>query len=155
MPDKTLQDMGVVLTGTGWPHGDEVVTAMLERCHQSEALNVIAELIAQARTMGISSAFRENRFVRQLSCNAEETPPLEFIDIMYGKGQKLSEKGHKRASLLARLEAVRAELMHTFSELSDVRLDMEAANMESDGSHVPQPTEEELRRTNLYPRLAS
>jgi hypothetical protein len=105
--------------------------------------------------MGIASRFRADRYAGQMFEDRGETPPSGLIDLVYGGGEKLSEKGHKRSCLLIELQAIRERLSDTFSQLARLRLDIEATNMEVDGSHVPQPTEEELRRTDNYQKLQS
>ncbi len=150
--DRSLVQMGVVLDGSGWPHGDEVVRDVLARCHQSEALQVIDELIEHVRTMGIAPRFRADRFADQLASNEVSDPPRTHLDYVRGGGQKLSEVGHKRECLLVELTRIRDALMQNFGELASLRLNIEATNMEADGTPVPKPSLEELRRRDVLQR---
>lgn len=147
---RTLKDTGIVLEGSGWPHGDVVVRDMFARCHASEVLHVISELIEHVRTMSIASRFREDSYAYKLTTDDELHPPLELIDVHFGSGGKLSEVGHKRAMLLKGLQGIRLDLLLLFQRLMSLRLDVEATNMEDDGSHVPKPSPEALERRNYW-----
>lgn len=135
-----------------WPHGNAVVAEVLERCHQSEALRVIDELIEHARTMGIASRFKQDRYANQLLTSHEADPPLELLDYIFGRGKKLSEVGHKRACLLTELVRIRNALQTVFSRIAFSRLDIEVTNMEGDGTHVPKPSVEALESANIFKR---
>ncbi|MFH1444672.1 MAG: hypothetical protein ABIG34_04795 [Candidatus Peregrinibacteria bacterium] len=153
---KTLAEMGVTVDGTGWPHGDVVTAEVLARCHQSDALEVITELIEHVRTMGIAPHFRADRFVGQACEGDVSAPPRTHLDLLCApEGKKLSEMGHKRACLLVQLAKIRDDLMKVFHQLASVRLDIEATNMDADGKHVPKPSEVELERLNVFQRTGN
>lgn len=149
-PDAKLGDGDGKSESLRWPHGDAVIEEILARCHQSEALKVIDELILHVETMGIASRFKRNRYANQALTMHEATPPLGLTDFIVGKGRKLSEVGHKRATLLVELRRIRSELMLVFSRLASIRLEIEVTNMEDDGSHVPMPSAQDRERQNLF-----
>ena len=82
----------------------------------------------------------------------ESNPPMELIDVKYGKGKKLSEKGHKRTILLIELQRIKSEFIALFENLALLREEIEATNMESDGSHVPKPSAEERKKQDTFSR---
>lgn len=149
-PVNFLAERGIVLDGTGWPHGDVVVSEMLEKCKRSEVLDVIDDLIKHVETMGIASRFKQNRYAKQEYAKDQTNPHYEMVDYLFGSAGKLSEKGHKRESLISELKRVRGEISSLFSRLSTIRLDIEATNMEDDGSHVAKPSDEERMKQDIF-----
>lgn len=139
-PDVSLVSR---MQGTGWTEGDVILEGIFERCHNSAALAVIDELIRRVETMGIASRFQGDRCPKSIAMNDLTDIPLNRLDIIFGNGKKLSEVGHKRATLLIHLSAIRSDFLLLIGKLGQVCLDVEAANMECDGSHVATPSPEE------------
>ena len=136
--------------GIAWPHGEQVIREMLERCHASEALKVLDELDKYVRAMGIASRFRSDRFAYQSLVADQTSPQLDLTDMVWGHGRKLSEAGYKRCLFLIMVRQVRADIMRAFADLASIRLDMEAASMEPDGTPVPSSTPAELEERDFF-----
>ncbi len=64
-------------------------------------------------------------------------------------GGRLNEAGHKRAALLAALQHVRSSILNAFNDLERVRLDIEATNMNDDGTHATALSHEERFQDDL------
>ncbi len=146
MKNLSLSDAGfeeLVGLYSDWPEGQRIVEELLGRCHQSDALTAIDELIEHVQTMGIAPHFRRDRYVGQAWSGDELNPTLDNIDIVHGKGGKLSEAGHKRVALLIELKQIRNAIGHLFVRLGQARFDIEMANTDlGTGQRVPEPDPE-------------
>jgi len=152
--ERTLADIvgfDVLQGGSGWPHGNEVLVPMLERIGESECLVVLDELEEHVRTMGIAARFKRDKYAGQLLQDASAFPARDRHDAV--AGDKLNEAGHKRSVLLLRIGVVRSQILSAFHELKVLRLDIEATNMEDDGTHVPAPAPEKLREGDFLSTL--
>ncbi len=145
--DKLLRQIDTTLSGNEWPHGMHIIKEMLARCKQPEVLEVIDELMEHVRTMGVSKIFRPDRYPMQVYVHNKGTPRLNIDTI--GNGNKLSEVGYRRTTLLIELQRIRNAFLTLFDALANVRLQIEETNMEFDGTHVPKPSAEELAKQNV------
>lgn len=148
-PKRTLTDIvgGVQnLEGScGWPHGDELIVELRKQVMSSQCLQVIDDLVNHVQGMGIAERFRRDKYPGQFMHQAQPAPTTH--DIM--AGGRLNEAGHKRAALLAALERVRSQILTAFHDLELLRLDIEATNMNDDGTHVPTLSDEQRRVDDL------
>lgn len=113
---RTLREMGAMFEGSGWPEGDAIVSETLERCHASDAVAVVEELIEQVKDMQMASHFR-----------TDQSPKLRKGSRISGD---LSEAEFKRQSLLIQLHAARNDLAIFFSRLGNIILNIEMSGRE-------------------------
>ncbi len=114
------QPSSFLIEGSGWPEGDEIVEEVLARCHQSDALKVIGEMIERVRTMKMPDRFRTDR-----------TPNWDnALKIPNPLAADFSEAEFKRFQLLADLQRVQQEMSTVFSGLCSVVLDIEVSSRE-------------------------
>ncbi len=136
----------------GWVHGDAVVSDMLERCKASECLKVIDELEEHIRSMGIADRFSRTEYLGQRTrALGTPIPDAMRMNTIFGQGGQLNEAGHKRGALLRGLSTIRSEILSVFGTLRALRLDIEATNMNDDGTHAATPPKDSLPAGDLLP----